>query len=112
MTNQAKLREEIQSIAMQAFADHVGGKPFPANQVADEVIALFRQTLLDALPKGKDLKKKFNKMYANIPLGLREYEIVAVVRGKNLTYAEIYRLIKQGETADEALRKMELLKIL
>ena len=57
------------------------------------------------------LRKKFMKMFANIPLGARD-EIVAVVDGEKLTYTEIYWLIKDSEMVDEALEKMEALKIL
>jgi hypothetical protein len=57
-------------------------------------------------------RNKFLKHYANLPLGARAREIVAVVKGRNLTYQDICGFIKDGELADQALEQMDRLEIL
>lgn len=59
-----------------------------------------------------NLEKKFVKIYANIPLGVRE-EIVAIVDEQPLTFYDIYHLIEEkNPMAIAALKQMQRLEII
>ena len=56
-------------------------------------------------------RKKFIKMYANIPLGARN-EIVAVVGNTTFTYNQLFNSINSLDKVDRALENMERMEIL
>lgn len=60
-----------------------------------------------------DLKAKFLKVYANLPLGVRE-EIVIVIDGEPLswkaTQLEVEQNTKKGKEILENLNKLQILK--
>ena len=57
-------------------------------------------------------KERFLKVYANLPLGIRE-EIILVLEGKPITWNAAYLEVNNDtKNAQEILRKLEELKIL
>ncbi len=60
-----------------------------------------------------DLKAKFLKVYANLPLGVRE-EVVIVIDGEPLSWKaaqlEIEQNTKKGQEILEQLNKLQILK--
>ena len=57
-------------------------------------------------------KEKFLKVYANLPLGIRE-EIILVLEGKPITWNAAYLEVNNDtKNSQEILRKLEELKIL
>lgn len=58
------------------------------------------------------LNSKFLKVYANIPLHLRDSEIVAVVDNTTYTYSQLYNSIRSLEKVEQALKNMEEMKII
>lgn len=57
-------------------------------------------------------KEKFLKVYANLPLGIRE-EIILVLEGKPITWNAAYLEVNNDtKNSQEILRKLEGLKIL
>jgi hypothetical protein len=59
----------------------------------------------------KNLRKRFIKMYANIPMGARN-EIVAVVGDTTFTYSQLFNSINSLDKVDRALENMERMEIL
>ena len=57
------------------------------------------------------LKRKFIKIYANIPIGARS-EIVAIVDEKTLTFNQIYDKVIEGQVAEKALKNMKAMEII
>jgi len=58
------------------------------------------------------MKEKFLKVYANLPLGVRE-EIVLVIDGKPITWNAAYLEVNNNtKYSQEILKKLEELKIL
>jgi len=57
-------------------------------------------------------KEKFLKVYANLPLGIRE-EIILILEGKPITWNVAYLEVNNNtKNSQEILRKLEELKIL
>ncbi len=60
-----------------------------------------------------DLKAKFLKVYANLPLGVRE-EVVIVIDGEPLSWKaaqlEVEQNTKKGKEILEQLNKLQILK--
>lgn len=58
------------------------------------------------------IKEKFLKVYANLPLGVRE-EIVLVIHGKPITWNAAYLEVNNNtKYSQEILKKLKELKIL